>query len=214
MWALPLGRDRGFSPGACYARFCAETCIVLTSPLGPRRSGRLLRALAPYPGKIERVARQGLALAQDIDVVRDAVGPTLGVLGVVEPVQELVPLAARERLEELLRWGVLIKCGLQIVWNRCLALRCVGVVESSVGRRGLELRETGRLHAAVGDQPSSALTVDRRPFAARSSRREAPSEEVLVVAGQLPIGPAEADRLLDRLGLRDCRRRRTLLWRS
>jgi hypothetical protein len=96
----------------------------------------------------------------------------------------------------------LADAALKVLWNRGLALRRIGIIESSVSLRGLILSEACPLHAAFDDQPPSALPVDRRPSAARSPRREALQEEVLTVAAKLPVDPPEADRLVDRFRLR------------
>jgi hypothetical protein len=97
----------------------------------------------------------------------------------------------------------LADAALKVLWNRGLALRRIGIIESSVSLRGLILSEACPLHAAFDDQPPSALPVDRRPSAARSPRREALQEEVLTMAAKLPVDPPEADRLVDRFRLRN-----------
>ena len=116
-----------------------------------------------------------------------------------------------ERLEEARRRRVRVELLLQVGRHADLRLRLVGVVEPAVGLRLLVLAQPGRADAVGGDQRLDLLPVDPRPLAAAPARREALEEPVLVERLALAVDPAEAERDLERLGVRDALDPRLLL---
>jgi hypothetical protein len=62
---------------------------------------------------------------------------------------------------------------------------------------GFDLREARRFHAALLDERQRPLAVQRRPLAARSSRREANEPVSVVILFQFSIDPAVTERNVD-----------------
>ena len=154
---------------------------------------------------------EGLAVEQHLDVHRDPLGPRLGLLDVVQPVQECVPVVSPQRGEELGGGGAGVERGLEVGRDRGPALGLIGVVQATVRPRGLELAQARGPHPLGIDQLQGRGPVDLRPLAARAAGREPLQEVDVVEAAALPVDPAEADRLLERLGVVERLRGRALL---
>jgi hypothetical protein len=79
----------------------------------------------------------------------------------------------------------------------------VGVDRGPVVAAALEGGEAGRAHEPQLGQLAHATDVHRAPVAALLARREADRVAVVVDAPAHAVDPAEAQRLIDRLGPRD-----------
>src|SRR4029079_11544957 len=71
-----------------------------------------------------------------------------------------------------------------------------------VGLGRLDLPGPGRAHASLRDEPLDLAPVDPRPRAARPAGGELLHPAGVVVAALEAVDPAEAERHLDRLGVR------------
>ena len=145
----------------------------------------------------------GLTSGQHLDKLADASGAGFGFLGVCDPVEDGVPIRTRERLEH--RPGARIgtqRAG-EILRHLDAGLPGVGGLPSTVLFRLPHLVFAGSMHSAGGDQPFSDGSVPLRPRASSFSRRETSSKRSGITTPQLTINPAEADRLVKRLVVRD-----------
>src|SRR6478609_3419136 len=87
----------------------------------------------------------------------------LGLLRLVQPVDDRVAVGAVQRLEGLTGGRVWIQLAPQVVWNPGTALPLVGGIPAPVGPGRLDLGQSGRAHAAGGDQLLRLVAVDPRP---------------------------------------------------
>jgi hypothetical protein len=171
-------------------------------PCGTQRSGRAL----------EVVLGVGLLLlGQHGHVLGDASRPRLGPLGVLDLVQDGVPVPAVKFREELTSLFVLLQLPAQVVWHRGGARCVVGGIPSAVGLGTLYFPETRSLHLAALYKILGLLAVDLRPLALGSTRREPLQVVVLVELARLAIDPAVAEGDFDGLIVGDALDARALL---
>src|ERR1044072_511966 len=124
-------------------------------------------------------------------------------LRLAEAVDDRVAVGAVEGRKELACGGSGIQLPLQVCGDLGDALALVGVLPATVGLRRLDLGQSSRAHPPGLDQPFCLLAVDPRPATARTARREA-LQEVLIVEGPLlAVDPAEAEHYLEGLRIAD-----------
>src|SRR5215212_8212466 len=144
-----------------------------------------------------------LLFVQHRHVLLDASCPRLWLFGVLDPVQDRIPVPAVEGIEELPRYLVLLEFSPQIVGHSRPALRFIGRLPPTVRSSPLDLPQAGGLHPARLDQLLDLLAVDPRPLAPGPARGE-PLQPVLSVEGlRLAVNPAVAQRNLQGLRLGD-----------
>ena len=154
----------------------------------------------------------GFASRQHLDKLVDAPGAGFGLLCVSDPVKNGIPIRTCEHLEHRLRTGIGIQGRHEIAGHFHAGLSGVGGLPSTILFRLPHLVFARLIHSAGSDQPFSDGGVPLRPRAANFSGRETPSKRCGVATLQLTINPAEADRLVQRLVVRErCRISRSLL---
>src|SRR3954469_9086371 len=153
---------------------------------------------------------QRLAPLQHRHERRDAPRPRLGLASRLHAVQDRVAVLRVQRLEERRRTRRGVEGGLQIVGHRGRARGVVRGVPPAVRLRPLDLAQARRLHPAGLDQRRRELAVALGPDAPCPPRREALQVERVVEAARLAVDPAEAERRVERLHVRDGRDPRAL----
>ena len=154
----------------------------------------------------------GLTSGQHLDKLADAPGAGFGLLDVSDPVEDGVPIRTCESLKHHFCARIVTQGGEEILRHFNAGLPSVGGLPSTVFLRLPHLVFTVSMHSAGGDQRFGDGSVPLGPRAASLSRCETSSERTGVTTPQLTIDPAEADRLVERLVVRDvCRIDRSLL---
>src|ERR1700733_8486149 len=145
----------------------------------------------------------GLTSSQHLDKLGDAPGTSIWFLGVSDPIEDRVAIRACEPRKHRTCARIGAQGGDEILRHLNAGLPSVRGLPSTVLFRLPHLVVTGAMHSAAGDQSFSDRSVPLRPRASSLSRRETSPERRGVTAPQLTIDPAEADRLLERLVVRD-----------
>ena len=104
------------------------------------------------------------------DELRQPPSARLGLLGVLEPVQDRVAVLTRQLVEE--RPGVWtdVELAPEILGDGDRPLALVGRLPAAVGLGPFDLAEAGRPHPAVGGQSLHLVAVDPRPLAPGPTR--------------------------------------------
>ena len=153
----------------------------------------------------------GLSSGQQLDKLANAPGAGFGFLGVSDPVEDGVPIRTCEHFKHCICARIGTQGSDEILRHLNAGLPSVGGLPSTILFRLPHLVFTGSMHSAGGDQSFSDGSVPLRPRASSFSRRETSSERSGVTTPQLAINPAEADRLVKCLVVRDgCRIDRSL----
>ena len=153
----------------------------------------------------------GLTSGQHLDKLVDAPGARFGLLGVPDPVEDRVPIGTRECSKHQLCSRIGTQGNGEILRHLDAGLSGVGGLPSTILSRVTHLVSAPLMHSAGGDQPFCDGNVSLRPRASGFSRRKTSSECGAVAAAYLTINPSEADRLVQRLVVRDgCRFARSL----
>ena len=168
--------------------------------------GDNLGAVNVLLGRSWRLGVNGLTSGQHFDELVDPPGAGFRFLGVSEPVEDGVPIRTGEHFKHRVRAGTDTQSGEKILRHFDAGLPGVGGLPSTVLSCLSHLVFAGSMHPTGGDQPFCDGSVPLRPRAARFSRRETSSERTGVTTPQLTINPAEADRFVKRLVVRDGRR--------
>src|SRR5437588_3069488 len=128
-----------------------------------------------------------------------------------DPPDRGLAVRRRSRLEILPRGGVRAELPLLVGLELRRVALLVGVDRGTVVGAGLEGGEAGGPHPAVRDQLARAPDVHGAPRAPRLPRREANGVALVAEAPPDAVDPAEAERLVDRLGPGHTRPARRLL---
>src|SRR5215211_2230141 len=155
-----------------------------------------------------------LAAREHRDELLDPPRTRVGSLRRRHAIEDRVAVLLREVLEEGLRLRLGGQRGREIRRHLDRRRPGVGGLPASVALRTLDLRETGRMHAALGGQTFRNPDVPLRPRAALSPRREPLLVRRLVAAANLAVDPPVAERLVERLVVREARRRLRALLRE
>jgi hypothetical protein len=115
-----------------------------------------------------------------------------GTVGILDLVQDSVPVPAIEPGEELPSLFVLLQLPAQVFRHRGGARRVVGGVPPAVGLGPLDLPQARWLQLAPLYELRGLLAVDLRPPAPRPSRREQLQIVVFVEPAYLAVDPAVA----------------------
>ncbi len=128
--------------------------------------------------------------------------------GVVDPVQNRVPVLAAETLEECLGLRIRLQPLLKIVWYLHIPRRGICILPPPVSFRRFNRFYSRGSHPALCAQLTYSLAVYHRPLASGSARCKPLQPESFVKRGGLPIDPpiAECDiqRVRARNGLYSC----------
>src|SRR5262245_42788965 len=201
---------RRLMPGSSHS-----TAGLSSGHAGARRVGRIAHALvAVVVGAEHDVTCSGVdrfARLEHGDELCQAPGARLGLLGVLEPVEDRVAVLAAEPGEECLRRRPRVELALEIIRDRGAALAGVGGVPAAVRLGALDLGVSSGPHSPLGDQLLRLGPIDLRPPPARPTRRIPLEEVALVERFAAAVYPAEAERDLNRLGVKDGLDARVLL---
>ena len=148
----------------------------------------------------------GLTSGQHIDKLVNASRASFGFLGDSNPIEDGVPIRTGECLKHRLRAGIGIESNEKILRHFTVRLSGVGGLPSTVLFCLAHLVLARSMHSADGDHPFGDGSVPLRPRATNFSRRETSSERSSIATPYLTINPAEADRLVKCLIIRDGRR--------
>src|SRR3954447_13505140 len=132
-----------------------------------------------------------LAALEHADELPQAALPGLGLLGLVQPVEDRIAIGAIQIGEGFAGGVAAIELTLEVGGDRGGSLPRVGGIPAPVGPGGLDLGQSGSAHPPGGDQRLGLLAVDPGPAAAGPPRREALEEVPLVQRPLLAVDPAE-----------------------
>jgi hypothetical protein len=144
----------------------------------------------------------GLAPGQHVHELSEAARAGLRPLGGLQPIQDGVPVLAGQGLEHRCRVGTVGQRRREIIRDLDGGRAGVGGIEPAVGTGPLDRGQPRRVHPALLDQPPDVRHVASRPRAACG-----PWGEALAVgrpaagSADLAVDPAEAQRLVQRLGV-------------
>jgi hypothetical protein len=96
-----------------------------------------------------------LTPCQHLNELVDAPGPGFGPLCVSDPVEDGVPIRARQRLEHRLRSGIGTQRSGKVFWHRDTGLPGIRGLPSTVRLRLTHLGLAGSMHSARDNQPFS-----------------------------------------------------------
>ena len=146
---------------------------------------------------------------EHLNELLDAPGAGCRLLSGLNSKQDREPIPTVQGTKEGVRLRTALQRCLQILGHGGGAGRFIGSFPASVLFGAVNLRETGRLHASIANQPLGLFSIDFRPNAAPATWCEFLEPARLVVAFALAINPTVAERLLHGFGVgyRACRRR-------
>ena len=107
-----------------------------------------------------------------------------------------------------------VERGEEVLGHHQLGRADVRVLPATDAPRGLDLRQPGRLQAALGDQALRQLPVPRGPGGPCPPRREPLEEGHLVEGAAQAVDPPPGERRLHAVGPVDARGARALDWRT
>ena len=154
----------------------------------------------------------GLAPRQHLDELLDPPGPRLRLLGASDPIENGVPIRTGERLKHCLSTRIGAQGLRQVLWNVSAGLPGVGGTPATISHGLLHLLLARSVHAAGVAHPFGDGDVPLRPRSPGAAGSESSLERRVVTPFELPVDPAEADRLVERLVVGErCRVRHALL---
>jgi SRSO17 transposase len=187
------------TPPGSFTRSPPGVVRLATPASGPRPPLPLPPPLARSSPAARGIKRAPLVEHRDEGF--DAAPPGLGLLRVLDSVQNRIPIPAVEGGKERARRRMPVEFPLQVVRHGGSPLARVRSLPATISLGPFDFAQPGWLHHAFLDQFDGFVAVDLRPFARRFPRGEPLQPEVLVVGSLLSVDPAVADRYFERLGI-------------